>query len=106
MADLEDERFYEAHADFCSVCSNANRLKILDVLKNGEKYSVSEIEQMTEISQSTISQHLKLMRDRGMVVREKDGVNSYYSVADERIVEGVETIRSVVQDQVDNGDSS
>ncbi|QSG15082.1 ArsR/SmtB family transcription factor [Halapricum desulfuricans] len=101
MPDLEDERFYEAHADFCSVCSNANRLKILDVLKNGEQYSVSDIERLTGISQSTVSQHLKLMRDRGIVTRERDGVNSYYAVADERIVDGVETIREVVREQVD-----
>ncbi|MCU4716739.1 ArsR/SmtB family transcription factor [Halapricum hydrolyticum] len=101
MSELEDERFYEAHADFCSVCSNANRLKILDVLKDGEQYSVSDIERLTGISQSTVSQHLKLMRDRGMVVRERDGVNNYYSVADERIVEGVETIREVVREQVE-----
>lgn len=101
MPDLEDERFYEAHADFCSVCSNANRLKILDVLKNGEQYSVSDIERLTGISQSTVSQHLKLMRDRGIVTRERDGVNSYYAVADERIVDGVETIRTVVREQVD-----
>ncbi len=102
MPELEDDRFYEAHADFCSVCSNANRLKILDTLKNGDEYTVSEIQRTTGIAQSTLSQHLKLMRDRGMVVREKDGVNNYYSVADERIIEGVETIREVVRNQIDN----
>ncbi|QSG09131.1 ArsR/SmtB family transcription factor [Halapricum desulfuricans] len=102
MPELEDERFYEAHADFCSVCANANRLKILDLLKNGEQYSVSDIERHTGISQSTVSQHLKLMRDRGIVTRERDGVNNYYAVADDRIVEGVETIREVVKEQVEN----
>jgi len=101
MPDLEDERFYEAHADFCSACSNANRLKILDVLKNGEQYAVSDIERITGISQSTVSQHLKLMRDRGIVTRERDGVNNYYAVADDRIVDGMETIRAVVKEQTD-----
>ncbi|MFW6018120.1 MAG: ArsR/SmtB family transcription factor [Halapricum sp.] len=101
MHELEDDRFYEAHADFCSVCSNANRLKILDVLKTGQQYSVSDIEEHTGIAQSTVSQHLKLMRDRGIVIRERDGVNNYYAVADDRIVDGVETIRAVVREQVD-----
>lgn len=102
MVELEDDAYYEAHADFCSVCSNANRLKIIDVLKTGEEYSVSELEAVTGISQSTLSQHLTLMRDRGMVTREKSGVNSYYTIADQRIVDGVETIREVVRDEVTN----
>ena len=101
MPELEDERFYEAHADFCSVCSNANRLKILDVLKSGKQYSVSDIEEHTGIAQSTVSQHLNLMRDRGMVTRERDGVNNYYAIADDRIIDGVETIREVVREQVE-----
>ena len=100
MPELDEDRFYEAHADFCSICSNANRLKILDVLKDGEEYSVSELEDVTGISQSTISQHLKLMRDRGMVSRKKSGVNNYYSLVDERIVGALDIVHEVVRDQL------
>ncbi len=101
MTDLEDERFYEAHADFCGVCANANRLKLLDLLKDGQEHTVSELQEATGISQSTISQHLKLMRDQGIVARTRDGVNNYYTIADERIVDGIGTVREVVRERVE-----
>lgn len=102
MTDLEDDRFYEAHANFCSVCANANRLKLLDLLRDGEGHTVSELQKASGISQSAISQHLKQMRNQGIVDRERDGVNNYYSIADERILDGIGTIREVVHDRVES----
>jgi ArsR family transcriptional regulator len=101
MSDLKSDAFYEAHADYCRICANANRLKILDLLKSGEAYTVSEIESATAIPQSTLSQHLKVMRDQGMVDREKEGVRNYYSIADQRIVDGIETIQSIIEEKID-----
>lgn len=101
MSNLKSEEYYEAHADFCSVCGNANRMKILDVLSDGESYTVSTLTELTGITQSTLSQHLKLMRDRGIVTRTKDGVNNYYRIKDERIIEGMFTVRAVVEEQLE-----
>lgn len=101
MPDLRSDDYYEAHADFCSICGNANRIKILDVLSEGESYTVSTLTELTGITQSTLSQHLKLMRDRGMVTRNKDGVNNYYRIKDERIIEGMFTVRAVVEEQLE-----
>lgn len=101
MPELKSDEYYEAHADFCSICGNANRMKILDVLSDGESYTVSTLTELTGITQSTLSQHLKLMRDRGMVTRNKDGVNNYYRIKDERIIEGMFTVRAVVEEQLE-----
>lgn len=101
MSDLKSDEYYEAHADFCSTCGNAKRLKILDVLGSGEAYTVSELAERTGIAQSTLSQHLKLMRDRGVLSRTKDGVHNYYRVTDMRIIEGIELVREVVEEQLE-----
>ncbi|MGM0398838.1 MAG: ArsR/SmtB family transcription factor [Halobacteriota archaeon] len=101
MSELESDAFYEAHAEYCGICANANRLKILDLLKSGAAYSVSTIEEKTDIPQSTLSQHLKIMRDQGMLSRERDGVRNFYSIADDRIIDGIEVIQSVIRDQMD-----
>ncbi len=101
MSNLNSDDYYEAHADFCSLCGNANRLKILDVLQSGESYTVSELTESTGITQSTVSQNLKLMRDRGMISRTKKGVHNYYQIKDERIIEGMLIIRQVVKDQME-----
>lgn len=99
MSQRMDEQFFQKHADFCSVFSNANRLKLLDILEGGDAYTVSELEAESGISQSTISQHLKLMRDQNIVEREPRGVNNYYSITDERIVEGMHHIQAVLKDR-------
>lgn len=95
MHDLEPE-FYQTHAEFCGVFSNANRLKLLDLLAGGEEYTVSELETASDIAQSNVSQHLKLMRDKGIVSRRRDGVKNYYSLTDERILEAMETMREIL----------
>ncbi|APE96076.1 ArsR/SmtB family transcription factor [Halodesulfurarchaeum formicicum] len=100
MTELESDEFYEAHAEYCGICANANRLKVLDLLKSGDSYSVSTIEEKTGIPQSTLSQHLKVMRDQGMLTRERDGVRNFYSIADDRIVDGIEVIQGVIRDQL------
>lgn len=101
MAELETAAFYEAHADFCRICANAKRLKILDLLADGQARTVSTIEAETGITQSTLSQHLKVMRDQGILEREKEGVRNYYSIGDPRVVEAVEIVQDVIRDRMD-----
>lgn len=101
MTDLEDDHLYEKQAELCKVFSNANRLMILEILKDGEEYTVSQIEEIVEIPQPTISQHLKVMRDQGVVERRKEGVRSFYSITDERIRKGMDTMHSVLLDQME-----
>lgn len=94
-----DDTLYERHAEFCKMFSNPKRLRILHLLKDGE-YSVSEISEETGIAQPTVSQHLRKMRDQGVVTRREAGLNKYYSIADKRIVEGMNTMREVLLDQL------
>jgi len=48
--------------------------------------------------QATISRHLKVLRERGMVNSERDGVNIYYSLADQRVIEALNLLRGVMAD--------
>lgn len=101
MSQLADSRLYEKQAELCKVFSNANRLMILELLQDGEEYTVSEIEEIVGIPQPTISQHLKVMRDQDVVERRKEGVRSFYTLTDDRIREGMQTMRTVLLDQLD-----
>jgi DNA-binding transcriptional ArsR family regulator len=60
--------------------SNPVRLLVLCQLAEGEK-SVGELEQVVEISQSALSQHLALLRSRGLVKFRRDGQTLFYSLA-------------------------
>jgi len=98
MTDTEDPLF-ERHAEFCKMFSNPKRLRILHLLRDGER-TVSEISEATGIAQPTVSQHLRKMRDQGVVTKRDAGLNNYYTIADERIVEGMNTMCAVLLDQL------
>lgn len=68
------------------VLSDPMRLKILHTL--GEKeMNVSDLVEATGGGQANISKHLGVMLDAEIVVRRKDGLNSYYKIVDETIFE-------------------
>jgi DNA-binding transcriptional ArsR family regulator len=59
--------------------SNPVRLLVLCQLAEGEK-SVGELEKVADVSQSALSQHLALLRHRGLVRGRRAGQTIYYSL--------------------------
>jgi ArsR family transcriptional regulator, virulence genes transcriptional regulator len=66
-----------------SMLANPHRLLILCELHNGEK-SVSSLEQIVDLSQSALSQHLAKLRAAAIVTTRRDAQTIYYSIADVR----------------------
>jgi DNA-binding transcriptional ArsR family regulator len=58
-----------------------SRLEILSALRGGEA-TVSEILEATGLGQANVSKHLQVLHASGFVERRKDGVNTYYRLAD------------------------
>ena len=65
--------------------SDPNRLRILYILKNGEK-CVSELLPFFDILQPTVSVHLLQLQESGLLDVRRDGRKRYYSLADENIL--------------------
>ena len=74
--------------------SHPLRLKILCVLGNHE-VSVQDIVQNVGTSQSNISQHLAILRDKGILKARKDANRVYYKVGDDRTLKLIEMMQSV-----------
>lgn len=104
MIELKEDSLYDRQADLCTVFSNAKRLKLLDLLKEGDEQTVSQLQEATGIPQSTVSRHLKLMRDQGVVEKRNDGVHSYYTLRDERVATSMELMRDVLIDRLEHDD--
>ena len=66
--------------------SHPNRLKIVSLLIDTE-YTVQSLSIKTGIPQSTVSQHLSVLREREIVEYRKDGQYSHYSLSDKNIYE-------------------
>jgi len=73
------------HADSATkqlkALANVNRLMILCILCEGE-LSVTELNELVDISQSALSQHLAKLRDDDIVVTRRESQTIYYSIAD------------------------
>jgi ArsR family transcriptional regulator len=70
------------------------RLKILCTLADQE-VSVQEIVDRVGTSQSNISQHLAILRDKGILVARKDANRVYYRVGDARTLRLIDMMREV-----------
>lgn len=64
--------------------ANEDRLLLLCQLTQGER-CVSELEELLQIRQPTLSQQLGVLRTEGVVATRREGKNIYYSIADERV---------------------
>lgn len=67
-------------AELCKVIANPKRIRMINLLKDGEK-SVLEIAKGLGISQSNASQHLTIMRAKGVVLTRASGREIYYRLA-------------------------
>ena len=74
--------------------SHPLRLKIISVLGDRE-VSVQDIVERVGTSQSNISQHLAIMRDKGVLRTRKDANRVYYRVSDLRTLEVLRMMREV-----------
>jgi ArsR family transcriptional regulator, virulence genes transcriptional regulator len=89
--------FYNLHADICKTISNPNRQAILDMMRSGE-ITVSELVNKTGISQANLSQHLAILRSKGVVNTRRDGNNIYYSISNVKIIQAYDLISEVLQE--------
>lgn len=93
------KRLYELHAEICQTLSHPKRLEILDLLREGEM-SVGELASRMGIRVANLSQHLAILRERGVVMTRREGVNIYYRVANPKIIQACMLIREVLHDQL------
>jgi ArsR family transcriptional regulator, virulence genes transcriptional regulator len=89
--------FYNLHADICKTISNPNRQAILDMMRSGE-ITVTELVNKTGISQANLSQHLAILRSKGVVNTRRDGNNIYYSISNMKIIQAYDLISEVLQE--------
>lgn len=91
---LEREDHIEQASRSLKAMAHPLRLKILCILGN-EEVSVQDIVECVGTSQSNISQHLAILREKGVLRTRKDANRVYYRVGDERILTLIGMMREV-----------
>ena len=94
MALLEGDEDIERASRSLKAMSHPLRLKILCTLGSNE-VSVQDIVEQVGTSQSNISQHLAILRDKGILNARKDANRVYYRVSDSRTLQLLGMMREV-----------
>lgn len=96
-----EEKLYELHAQMCRVFTSPKRLEILNLLRNDE-LSVTELSKLAKIPQANLSQHLTILREKGLVKTRRSGVSIYYSLANHKIIKAFDIIREILLEKLAN----
>ncbi len=91
---LERDEDVERASRSLKAMSHPLRLKILCTLGDQE-VSVQDIVEFVGTSQSNISQHLAILRDKGILASRKDANRVYYRVSDSRTLQLIGMMREV-----------
>src|SRR3989338_5591007 len=90
---------YRLHAETCKVFSNPTRLEILNLLRDKE-LSVTGLIEKTALSQANISQHLSIMKSKGIVISDRKGKNIYYRLTNPKIIKAFDILREVLAERL------
>jgi ArsR family transcriptional regulator len=88
------------HLNICQAVSDPKRIQILYALSD-HPYHVNALAQALNTPQPTISRHLALLRQRSLVVAERDGTTVTYRLADPRIIAILDIMRQLLRDTVE-----
>ncbi len=72
--------FIQAASRILKTLGHPDRIKIVEFLDGGEK-TVGQIHRKLDLIQPVVSQHLKVMYERGIVIYRKEGTRYFYSLA-------------------------
>lgn len=88
--DLDDRKIA---AMFKALCDE-NRIKILKLLVTGEKCACKLLEEIN-ITQPTLSHHMKILCDSGIVTGRKEGKWTHYSISESGAAEAIQCLREL-----------
>ncbi|HKZ68607.1 MAG TPA: metalloregulator ArsR/SmtB family transcription factor [Anaerolineales bacterium] len=99
---MADSQLYELHASICQTLANPKRLEVIDRLRDGEQ-SVSDLAGAMKIGQANLSQHLAVMRQKGIVATRREGLNVYYRLSNPKIIRACDLMRQVLLEHLEAG---
>ena len=98
MNEALEAELRDLHERVCKAISDPKRLLIISVLRDGE-LSVGEIAETLGVSQSNASQHLAVLRERGIVTTRRAGTSVFYSLRSQKILTAIDLMREFVSEE-------
>jgi len=87
---------HDPRRNLLSALASGSRIEILRLLQEGEK-RVCELVSRLNLDQSVVSRHLAILRDAGLVVSRREGLNVYCGVEDKRVFEILDLVSEILK---------
>ena len=88
---------YRLKAEFFKVLGHPARIRVLELLSDGEQ-SVSELQQVVQLESSHLSQQLAVLRRAGLVTTRKQGTTVFYALAAPELADLLAVARHILTD--------
>lgn len=96
---MKDRTIYTLHSNICKALANPIRIEIIDIL-NDKELTFGEIQEITGVMKSNLSQHLSLMVSNGILMQHKEGLNVYFKLSGPKIGAACRLMREVLIDNL------
>jgi len=97
-------QYYELHAEIFKTFGHSTRLFIIDSLRKQE-LTASDLSRITDIDISNLSQHLKMLKEKGLVKLRREGRSVFYSLAHPNIIQAYDLISEVLTKRIHDNQS-
>ena len=96
---MNDIHVFELHAELCRALGHSARMQLVHLLREGPQ-CVSDLAHMTGLGQGTVSRHLAVLRNCGILSVQTRGRETHYQISDPRIMEICDLMRMVLVEQL------
>jgi DNA-binding transcriptional ArsR family regulator/YHS domain-containing protein len=96
------EQVFFLHAQLLKALAHPRRLEIVHLLRT-KTMAVCQIQEMLDLPQANISQHLQILRKAGVVETKRDGKNIYYKLSHLNFIKASDLMRAVLVER-NNGE--
>ncbi|OGS45135.1 MAG: transcriptional regulator [Elusimicrobia bacterium RIFOXYD2_FULL_34_15] len=86
---------YNLHAEICKTLASPVRLKIINTLRD-KKLSASDLIKKININKVSLSQHMAILVQKGVVISERSGKKVFYQLRDTEIIKACDIMRNVL----------
>lgn len=88
------------HEQICHALADPKRIQLMYAI-DAQPRHVGALAELLDLPQPTVSRHLSILRQRGLVMTERDGAAVIYRLADHRLIEVLEVMRQVLKDSLE-----
>jgi ArsR family transcriptional regulator len=92
------------HTNICKALGDPKRIQILYTLDEQPR-NVSSLAVAMDIPQPTVSRHLAILRQSSLVIAERDGQMVNYRLSDRRIIDVLDSMRTILRDSLERQSS-